>query len=51
MLKEGDCFGELALLYSAQRSASCIALVKSFFWIIDRITFKKAVELMIKREY
>ncbi|EGR27973.1 protein kinase domain protein [Ichthyophthirius multifiliis] len=50
-LELGDGFGELALLYSAQRSASCLALVKSYFWIIDRNTFKQEVEQMIKKEY
>ncbi|KAL4510050.1 hypothetical protein ABPG72_010243 [Tetrahymena utriculariae] len=50
-LKDGEGFGELALLYNAPRSATCIALSKSYFWMIERNTFRKAVEEMITQEY
>lgn len=50
-LKEGEGFGELGLLYNAPRSASCFALTKSYFWMIERNTFRRAVEQMITKEY
>ena len=50
-LKQGDGFGELALLYNAPRSASVKALEKCQLWGIDRNTFRKAVEEMITKEY
>jgi len=39
-LKEGEGFGELALLYGSPRSASikCVGICK--FWAIDRKTFR-----------
>lgn len=43
-LKRGDGFGELALLYSAPRSASIKAMEVSRLWGIDRDTFRKAVK-------
>lgn len=43
-LKRGDGFGELALLYSAPRSASIKAVESCKLWGIDRETFKKAVK-------
>lgn len=43
-------FGELALLYNAPRSASCIALTRCTLWGIDRKTFRKAVEEIITKE-
>jgi len=33
-------FGELALLYNAPRSASIMALEDTYFWAIDRKTFR-----------
>lgn len=50
-LKQGDGFGELALLYNAPRSASVKAIEKCQLWGIDRNTFRKAVEEMITKEY
>jgi cGMP-dependent protein kinase len=50
-LKSGDGFGELALLYSAPRSASIKATENCTFWAIDRNTFKKAIGEMITKEY
>ena len=40
----GECFGELALLYSCVRSASIKAEKHSYLWFIDRNTFKIAIE-------
>ncbi len=39
-----SCFGDLALMYNAPRSASIKAKVDTRFWAIDRKTFKRAVE-------
>lgn len=44
VLKRKDCFGDLALMYNAPRSASIRANVNTRFWAIDRRTFKKVVE-------
>lgn len=49
VLKKGDGFGELALLYNAPRSASCRSAEKLVeMWVIDRITFKKVVEEVVQ---
>ena len=50
-LKNGDSFGELALLYGAPRSASVKANGDCAFWAIDRNTFRKAVEEIVARDY
>ncbi|EGR32300.1 protein kinase domain protein [Ichthyophthirius multifiliis] len=50
-LKQGDCFGELALLYGAPRSASVKTIGKCSFWAIDRNTFKKAIADVVQKEY
>jgi len=50
-LKSGDGFGELALLYSAPRSASIKSTGHCRLWGIDRHTFRKAVEEMITKQY
>lgn len=34
-------FGEMALLYNAPRSASILCLEDTYFWAIDRKTFRK----------
>lgn len=44
-------FGELALLYNTQRNSEVVALSHCELWVIDRITFRQAVEEMIIREY
>ena len=41
----GESFGELALMYSTPRSATCKAIGKARLWALDRISFKvSAVE-------
>ena len=50
-LQKGDGFGELALLYSAPRSASVKTVERSSLWGIDRITFRNVVEDLITKEY
>lgn len=49
-LKKGEGFGELALLYNAPRSASVKAKVQCGFWAIDRVTFKKSFEEMVRKQ-
>lgn len=42
--KEGEVFGELALLYNAPRAASIQALEKSLLYSLDRETFNHIVK-------
>lgn len=49
-LKKGEGFGELALLYNAPRSASVKVKVHCGFWAIDRVTFKKSFEEMVRKQ-
>ena len=49
VLVEYDSFGDLALLYDAPRSASIYSSVKSYFWVIDRKTFKKVYNETVVR--
>ena len=49
-VKEGEGFGELALIFNAPRSASVKALEKCGLWGIDRNTFRKAVEEMSSKQ-
>lgn len=51
IIKTGECFGEIALLYHAKRSASIRAKENAKLWGIDRQTFRKAVEEMSAKEY
>jgi len=51
VIKAGECFGEIALLYHAKRSASIKAKENVKLWGIDRRTFRKAVEEMAAKEY
>ncbi|KAM3141578.1 hypothetical protein pb186bvf_006183 [Paramecium bursaria] len=46
----GNGFGELALLYNAPRSATCVALEEAFLWGIDRHTFRKTVENIMRTD-
>lgn len=50
-LKQGDGFGELALLYNAPRFASCRTKTPAFLWGIERKIFKEAVERMNEKNY
>jgi cGMP-dependent protein kinase len=49
-VKDGEGFGELALLFNAPRSASVKALEHCGLWGIDRNTFRKAVEEMSSKQ-
>ena len=50
-IKKGSCFGELALLYNAPRSASIKSIGKCELWGIDRETFKKVVQELAVIEF
>ena len=43
-VKEGDAFGELALMYDAPRAATVIAASDVVTWALDQITFKKTLK-------
>jgi cGMP-dependent protein kinase len=49
-LVSGHGFGELALLYNAPRSATCVATEECYLWGIDRHTFRKSVETIMRSE-
>lgn len=51
MLHSGDSFGEMALLYSAPRSAS-IKVVggRCYFWGLHRAAFKNCMETLMNIE-
>jgi cGMP-dependent protein kinase len=51
VLKSGDGFGELALLYGTPRTASVKAKEGCEMWGIDRTTFRKAVEELVQKDY
>lgn len=42
--KQGDVFGELALMYNVPRAASVVALVPSVCFVLDRRTFNNIVK-------
>lgn len=44
--KPGECFGELALIQNSKRSATLRAVLKSSMWVIDRTTFRAALETL-----
>ena len=50
-LKPGEGFGEMALLYNAPRSAEIRCVNQCKLWGVDRITFKKALEEIITRNF
>ncbi|KAM3128079.1 hypothetical protein pb186bvf_019842 [Paramecium bursaria] len=50
ILEQGNGFGELALLYNAPRSATCTAIDECYLWGIDRQTFRKSVEDIMRQE-
>jgi cAMP-dependent protein kinase regulator len=41
--KQGDSFGELALMYGHKRAASVLATESSTLWALDRMTFRTIV--------
>jgi cGMP-dependent protein kinase len=51
VIKAGDGFGELAVLFNAERSASVRAVELCGLWGIDRRTFRKVVQEMMNKQY
>jgi cAMP-dependent protein kinase regulator len=47
--KQGDLFGDLALLYNAPRAATVIATMPSVVWCIDRATFNNLVKNQLRQ--
>ena len=43
-LKVGEGFGELALLYDIDRPSTVKAKENCSFWVVDKISFRDAVE-------
>ena len=43
-VKPGDCFGELALLYTAPRAASVMATSVCTLWALDRSAFRRTIQ-------
>jgi cGMP-dependent protein kinase len=50
-LTAGSLFGEYAILYNAPRSASVRALEDSRLWGLDRVTFRKAIEELMNKQF
>lgn len=51
ILRKGEYFGELALIYMAPRSASIKALSPCLLWYLTRQDFKKTLENTVKANY
>lgn len=51
VLASGCGFGDLALLYNSPRSASIKCETMSFFWVIDRKTFRNVVEEISTKKF
>lgn len=50
-LQKNDYFGELALIYSAPRSAGIKVLENATFWCISRLVFRQTLEDYVKKNY
>ena len=48
-VKEGESFGELALLYKTTRSCSAVAETDCFLYFLERKTFNKIMEFLSKQ--
>lgn len=49
--RNGDSFGELALLHGAPRSGTVKAISKSYLWCLERKNFRRVVDLINKSNY
>lgn len=50
-LKKGDYFGDLALLYSAPRSASIYCLQKTIFWVLQTRKFQEVLRTIKTNQF
>ena len=41
---KGDCFGELALMYSCARAATVSCVVAGVLWGLDRMSYRKVMQ-------
>lgn len=44
ILKKGDAFGDLSLLYGAPRNASCYTREDSYFIVMNKTTYDKVIK-------
>jgi cGMP-dependent protein kinase len=51
ILKQEDCFGEMALLSDLVRKASIKTLCKCSFWILSRMTFFTVLQDLFKKSF
>ena len=51
ILRRGEYFGELALLYKAPRSATIVSLEKSEFFCISHKTFRRTMQEVTIKNY
>lgn len=51
ILGAGDSFGELALIHDALRSASIVTVNKVCMWVLDRNTFRTAIQELNVQNY
>ena len=47
----GEIFGETSLIYNKPRDHSMLALENCEMWAIDKIIFKKVIEVMTMKQY
>lgn len=50
-MEKGECFGELALIYAASRSASVKALEYCRFWCLSNRIFQTVLSDMVRNNY
>jgi cGMP-dependent protein kinase 1 len=51
VMKEGDSFGELALIHDTPRSASVRTIMNTAFWVLDRRTFQSTLQELNAKSY
>ncbi|OMJ84878.1 hypothetical protein SteCoe_13936 [Stentor coeruleus] len=51
LIKEGDSFGELALIHDTPRSATVRTIMNTALWVLDRKTFRSTLEELNAQNY
>ena len=51
IIEKGECFGELAMIYSAPRSSSILSKTKCVLWGLDNTTFRRFVTTITQKHY